>query len=267
MVPPGKHLVSPRRERIFDVPLAVLLTAAALGFVHLIIAPLTEAEWREVLYIFAFIPARYDWSVLTVEPWWIGWGAAVWTFVTYAFIHGNLGHLFFNLVWLLAFGTPVARRFGSLRFAIFFVLTAFAGAGVHLAVHFDENLPVIGASAAISGAMAAAMRFVFQRGGPLATLRGGDTATYRVPAVPLSRLLRDPRVLAFLLVWLGLNLLFGKMSTAMPGMGQSIAWEAHIGGFLAGLFGFSAFDPVRPSTETHQHATDESEFISENDKP
>ena len=108
---------------------------------------------------------------------------------------------------------------------------------MHLVTHFGELLPMIGASAAISGTMAAAMRFAFQRGGPLGLWRDRDEA-YRVPAAPLAASLRDPRVLAFLLVWFGVNLLFGFVSLGMPGVEQAVAWQAHIGGFLAGLFGF-----------------------------
>jgi membrane associated rhomboid family serine protease len=254
------------RERIFNVPAAVLLTAAAICLVHAVFTlVLTNEQTNEALLVFAFIPARYDFSVLTSEPWWIGWGPAVWTFVTYAFIHGDLNHLFFNLIWLLAFGTPVARRFGSLRFVMLFLVTAVAGAAAHLAIHFGDNSPVIGASAAISGSMAAAMRFAFQRGGPLGALRGGDAQAYQVPAVPLSKILRDPRVLAFLVVWFGLNLLFGMGTIAMPGMEQNIAWEAHIGGFLAGLIGFSAFDPARAPVDGRETTADEMEIISEND--
>jgi membrane associated rhomboid family serine protease len=233
---------------MFNVPIVVLATVALLGFVHAVcVLILTQDETTEFLLIFSFIPARYDWAVLASEPWTRGWGAAVWTFVTYAFIHADLNHLFFNAVWLLAFGTPVARRFGSLRFAAFFATTAAAGAAVHLATHFGELLPMIGASASISGAMAAAMRFVFQRGGPLGLLRNRDEAAYHVPAAPLGAMLRDPRVLAFLLVWFGVNILFGMGTIAMPGMQQSVAWEAHIGGFLAGLLAFPIFDPVRHS--------------------
>jgi membrane associated rhomboid family serine protease len=128
---------------------------------------------------------------------------------------------------------------------------------------------MIGASAAISGAMAAAMRFAFQRGGPLGALGGGDPESYRVPAAPLSKILRDPRVLAFLLVWFGVNLLFGIGTIAMPGVEESVAWEAHIGGFLAGLFGFALFDPVQPHTtdpDISDGAGNQSEIISENDK-
>ena len=240
-------MVAPR-ERIFNVPIVVLAIVALLGVIHgVFVLVLTRQQATEFLLLFSFIPARYDAAVLAAESWARGWGAAVWTFVTYAFIHGDLNHLFFNAIWLLAFGTPVARRFGPWRFTVFFAVTAAAGAAVHLATHFGEMAPMIGASAAVSGAMAAAMRFVFQRGAPLGLLRNRDEEAYRVPPAPLARMLRDPRVMAFLAVWFGVNILFGLGTIAMPGVPQSVAWQAHIGGFLAGLFGFALFDPVRDS--------------------
>jgi membrane associated rhomboid family serine protease len=69
-----------------------------------------------------------------------------------------------------------------------------------------------------------------------------------VPAIPLSGVARDGRVLAFLAVWFGTNILFG-MGTVTIGVepGASVAWQAHIGGFLAGLLLFSWFDPVSRS--------------------
>jgi membrane associated rhomboid family serine protease len=234
----------PRRERMLNVPAAIVALLAVLGLVQLLLMFVLSAEQTtEFLLLFAFIPARYDFSVLSDVAWPGGWAADIWTFVTYALIHADLSHLIFNAVWLLAFGSPVARRFGSLRFMAFMAMTAAAGAAMHLVTHFGELLPMVGASAAISGAMAAATRFVFQRGGPLEMWRDGAEAC-RVPAAPLSVSLRDPRVIAFLLVWFGVNILFGAFSMGMPGVEQSIAWQAHIGGFLAGLLAFAAFDPV-----------------------
>ncbi|MBO0712871.1 MAG: hypothetical protein J2P47_16480, partial [Acetobacteraceae bacterium] len=74
--------MNPPRERIFNVPGAVLMTAAIMCLVHAIfVLVLNESQANEALIMFGFIPARYDFSVLASEPWWIGWGAAVWTFV------------------------------------------------------------------------------------------------------------------------------------------------------------------------------------------
>jgi len=249
--PPREH---PPRERIFNVPVVVISLLAAMGLVHALMAlVLSEDQASDFLVVFAFIPGRYNLKLLS-ELWWVpGWGAAVWTFLTYAFIHGNLMHLGFNGVWLLAFGTPVARRFGPLRFLIFFLASAAVGAAFHLLVHSGERLPMVGASAAISGAMAAAMRFAFQRGGPLGPFRGDSEAAYRVPATPLSVMLREPRLIVFLIVWFGVNLLFGLGIVSLPGEGDMpIAWEAHIGGFLAGLVSFALFDPAQADASSEE---------------
>jgi membrane associated rhomboid family serine protease len=103
---------------------------------------------------------------------------------------------------------------------------------------------MIGASAAISGTMAGAMRFAFQRGGPLTMFRDADDESYRVPALPLRGILRDGRVLLFLVVWFGINFIFGVGSFSTLTGGETVAWQAHVGGFLAGLLLFSWFDPV-----------------------
>ena len=80
----------------------------------------------------------------------------------------------------------------------------------------------------------------------LARSRGSDPD--RIPAAPLAVALRNPRVLTFVGVWFGLNLLFGLGSLSIAGFDNNIAWEAHVGGFLAGLLLFSLFDPVAPQS-------------------
>jgi len=242
---PWNSSVQPSRQPLFNVPVVVLGILAAMCLVHAFLyLVLTPEQQTRFLILFAFIPARYDLEVLATESWAVGWGAAIWTFVTNAFIHINLMHLFFNAIWLLAFGTPVARRFGALRFTIFFAATAAAGSAADLVSHFGEAVPSIGASAAISGTMAASLRFLFQPRGPIDALRQGDEPDYRVPAAPLSAMWRDRRVLAFLAAWFAITLLFGLSTITMPGVTSNIGWQAHIGGFLAGLFGFALFDPV-----------------------
>jgi membrane associated rhomboid family serine protease len=254
-------LEEPRRERMLNVPVVVLGLLAVLVAVYGVVAwTLSPDAVTEFVLWFAFIPARYDPHVTPDLVFPGGFAADLWTFVTYALIHGDFSHLALNGIWLLAFGSPVARRFGPLRFLAFMVVTAIAGAAAHLANHFGELLPMVGASASISGAMAAAIRFAFQRGGPLGLWRDEDEA-YRVPAVPLLTGLRDARVLAFLIAWFGINLLFGVGLFGMPGVDQPIAWEAHIGGFLAGLFGFALFDPVPPAAPPDHHDRDSTPTI------
>jgi membrane associated rhomboid family serine protease len=230
---------------MLNVPGVVTATLLVLGLIHAVLElVLTPRAYVDVLLWFSFIPARYGPEVVMPGlP--RGLGVEIWTFVTYALIHGSLTHLGFNAVWLLAFGSAVARRFGTWRFLLFFAVTAAAGAATHLATHDHERAPMIGASAAISGFMAAAIRFVFQGGAPLGVWSRPESHAYHVPAAPLRVALVDPRILAFLAVWFGVNLLFGLGSLSFAGEDQQVAWEAHIGGFLAGLLLFPLFDPVQ----------------------
>ncbi len=213
---------------------------AVIHGVRLLLSP----DWDFwTLSTFGFVPARYD-RTLLAAPFAGGTGAKVWTFVTYSLLHANFAHIIFNVLWLLPFGSAVARRFGAWRFYLFLAVTAAAGAAAHLVTHEHAAQLMIGASASVSGAMAAAIRFAFVKGSFLSFGRGDADAAARVPALPLSRVLRDPRVLGFLAVWFGVNLIFGLGSIAIGSDGASVAWQAHIGGFVAGLLLFSVFDPI-----------------------
>lgn len=233
-----------RSEPIFNVPPVVIATIVVLLLVHAVrVLALTPDQDDQFLLLFAFIPARYE-AIASFPG---GFGAALWTFLTYGFIHASLIHIGLNLAWLLPFGTAVARRFGAWRYVAFMLVTSAAGALAYLLSQPPEPMaPLIGASAAISGAMAAAMRFAFQQGGPL----WGDADAYDVPARSLLATFTDVRFLLFLAVWFGLNALFG-LGTVSIGVeeGQQVAWQAHIGGFLAGLILFKLFDPVVPRGE------------------
>jgi membrane associated rhomboid family serine protease len=240
-------------EPIFNVPSVVIATVAVLVGVHLFrMFVLSASQDEHLLLTFAFIPARYSTDPLVSGSFPGGFGADLWSFFTYAFLHASLLHIGLNLAWLIPFGTAIARRFGAWRYVAFMLVTAAAGALAQFIGTPQANVPMIGASAAIAGAMAAAMRFIFQEHGPLETWRdgAGDDAAYRVPAMPLLATLRDFRVILFLVVWMGLNLLFGLGGLSFgTEPGQQIAWQAHVGGFLAGLVLFTAFDPVVPRRE------------------
>ena len=242
--------VTPSREPIFNVPAVLLAVLALLVLVHLFRLFALPADFEvEFLVLFSFIPVRYDHSLVLGGALPGGLAAEIWTFFTYALIHADFAHLGFNAIWLLAFGTPVARRFSALRFLALLAVTAAAGALAHLITHAGEIMPMVGASASVSGAMAASMRFAFQRGGPLWS-RGNDPQSYLRQALPLRDMLRERRVLIFIAVWFAFNFLFGIGSLSVTGETQSVAWQAHVGGFLAGLFLFDLFDPVprAPST-------------------
>jgi membrane associated rhomboid family serine protease len=233
---------SPPREPLLTLPGALTAYVLLLAIVHLrVLLPDDLENWT--VEVFGFIPKRYD-ATLLADSFPGGEGAKVWTFVTYSLLHANISHIGFNVLWLLPFGSALARRFGAWRFFVFMAVTAAAGALAHLVTHEHALAPMIGASASVSGTMAAAIRFAFVRGSFLSFSRGDADAAAMVPAQPLRQALRDPRVLAFLAIWFGVNIVFGVASIAIGADGASIAWQAHIGGFVAGLLLFSLFDPV-----------------------
>lgn len=237
-----------RRQPALNLPPVIIALSAILIAVHVLRQFLSQEADLKVLLWAAFLPARYSHVPVLNGLLPGGLPADIWTFVSYAFLHGDAIHLAVNLIWFLAFGSAVAWRFGALRFLAFSAVTAAAGAAAHLYFFYGDVAPLVGASAAISGAMAAAVRFAFEAGGPLGPWRNSGPEAFRVPASPLTRSLRNPQVLVFLGVWFGLNLLFG-LTNAMTNLSEgSVAWQAHIGGFLAGLLLFPLFDPVgRPT--------------------
>lgn len=237
-----------RRQPALNLPPVIIALSATLIAVHVLRQFLSQEADLKVLLWAAFLPARYSHVPVLNGLLPGGLPADIWTFVTYAFLHGDAIHLAVNLIWFLAFGSAVAWRFGTLRFLLFSAVTAAAGAALHLYFFRGDVAPLVGASAAISGAMAAAVRFAFEAGGPLGPWRNSGPEAFRVPASPLSRSLRNPQVLVFLGVWFGMNLLFG-LTSAMTNLSEgTVAWQAHIGGFVAGLLLFPLFDPVRRPT-------------------
>ncbi|MCX5496930.1 rhomboid family intramembrane serine protease [Kaistia dalseonensis] len=232
------------REPVFNLPPVIIATLAVLALVHAVRTYLLTSDqdgW--VLVTFAFIPIRITAPQMVGLDWPGGLAGSVWSFVTYAFLHGDWMHYGVNALWLAAFGTPLARRFGWLRFTLFSLAGAAAGAAAHLLLAPHSVVPLVGASAAISAQMAASARFAFSPGARL----GGGLARYDAdfrPALSIMEMVRDRRVVTFLAVWFVFNLLFGLIFVP-PGVetGQ-IAWESHIGGFLAGLLLFPLFDPV-----------------------
>ncbi|TIW39428.1 MAG: rhomboid family intramembrane serine protease, partial [Mesorhizobium sp.] len=110
----------PRREPVFNLPSVVLAVIGICIAVHLVrVYLLTDDQDFALLVRAAFIPIRYSGR----------YDLEVYAFTspfTYAFLHGGWAHLLINMVWLAAFGSPLANRFGALRFALFFAVTGLA---------------------------------------------------------------------------------------------------------------------------------------------
>jgi len=77
------------------------------------------------------------------------------TLVTYMFLHADILHLFGNMIFLFVFGDDIEEAMGSLRFVVFYLACGIVGALFYLASTPQSSIPLIGASGACSGVIAA----------------------------------------------------------------------------------------------------------------
>lgn len=222
----------PRREPAFNLPAPLVVMSAVLILIHLVrVYVLSPEQDAELIFNFAFLPARYSHPLADQGLAWL------WSPVTYSLLHGGFEHLIFNLFWMVAFGAPVVRRIGTLRFVLFWLLSAVGAIALHLAMHWNDMSVVIGASGVVSGLMGAAARFVFSPSG-----RVSRQFAHLNRRLSIGEALSNRSVLVFTGIWFITNLVVGVASLFAVG-GAPIAWEAHVGGFLFGFLLFGLFDP------------------------
>ena len=225
--PPEEARPAPR-EPVFNLPAVVLAFLAVCVGLHLVrMYLLTEEQDFALIVYFSFIPLRYSGGYALdafafVSPW------------SYSLLHGGFAHLAVNMVWLAAFGSPLANRIGAARFVAFWLFTSLAAVALHYVLHVGEAAPLVGASGAISGMMGAAARFGFR----IDRRQGKAAFAGRILSIPA--VFRSRTAVTFLAVWMVVNLVTGLGFGAVGG--ARIAWEAHIGGFLAGFLLVRPFD-------------------------
>ncbi|WEZ83672.1 rhomboid family intramembrane serine protease [Rhizobium sp. 32-5/1] len=232
-VGPAEVAVTPPvREPAFNLPgglVVILFVLVAIHALRTYILPVALDE--EVIFNFAFLPARYDHPLAEQSLAWL------WSPVTYSLLHGSWEHVVFNGFWMVAFGAPVVRRIGLPRLALFWCLSAAAAVALHVAFHWGEMTVVVGASGVVAGLMGAAARFVFSPSG-----RISRQFAHLNRRLSIGEALSNRSVLMFSGIWFLINVLIGLGLFAVGGEG-AVAWEAHIGGFLFGFLLFGFFDP------------------------
>lgn len=229
-LPPRGNWAPAKPPPAFNVPPVVAAVIAVLVAVHAGLWVLGQ-DWQVwSIYALSLIPARFTIPGYPMLP-----GSQYWTLASYMLLHGNWMHLAFNCLWLLVFGTPVARYFGSAKFLVVSLVSGIIGGLCSLALHWGQEIIIVGASGAVMGLMAAAIPLMY---GERLPHGGWRPATFR-------ELLVNRRALVFTGVVLAITLFSG--GTGWTGNSvladSSIAWEAHIGGFVGGLLAFYVLAP------------------------
>jgi membrane associated rhomboid family serine protease len=222
---PLRDDVPTRTLPLITVALIGANIAAFLYQVSLQLGPEPEAlrAAREFVFEFGVIPCRLIGTCPTpaAAP------HPVATVFTSMFLHGGLFHVGGNMLYLWIFGNNVEDTLGHGRFLGFYLLCGVGAAVAQTLVSPDSNVPMIGASGAVSGVLGAYL-LVFPHARVLTLITFGFFIRFiYIPAVI---------VLGF---WIVVQFVNGLImwSTAMAGRdtGAGVAWFAHIGGFAAGL--------------------------------
>ncbi len=199
-------------------PYVTLSLIAACGLVFLWQQTLDAASERRVVVALGAIPAVLLTNArLPADLTWVPRFASP---ITSMFLHGGWMHLFGNMLYLWIFGDNVEDALGHVRYLIFYFACGAAAILAQALANPASPYPIIGASAAISGVLGAYL-MLYPRAKVLTlVLLPFFFTTLRLPAMLL------------LLLWFAAQLL---SDLALGHGGSSIAFRAHIGGFLAGM--------------------------------
>lgn len=126
------------------------------------------------------------------------------------FLHGGLGHLLSNMWFLWIFGNNVEEAYGTGGYLLLYLVTGFVATAAFVIPNSEATVPLIGASGAIAGVLGAYLVLF---------------PTHRVVTFFFFLFVHIPAG-AYLALWFFLQFAYQE-----PG----VAWEAHVGGFIAGV--------------------------------
>lgn len=197
--------------RVIKTPWGTYTIVAANILVHFLVSWHTNLIIPDrVAHTFGFNPASF------------GNFSAIPTLVTSMFLHGDLLHLFGNMVFLFVFGRQVENQLERINFLAFYLTAGITAALAHMLMEPDSSVPLIGASGAISGVLGA---FFVCNPNARITLVLDPALIYF-----LRRLMIRLPAWVCLPVWF-----FLQISLGLKPHSSNVAFWAHVGGFLAGV--------------------------------
>jgi len=179
---------------------------------------------NEYLHLYGLIPAKYSNQYYFYNA---GLIEKSIPFFTFMFLHGGFWHILANLWSLYIFGDNIEDYLGHKKYLLFYLLCGIISGITHIIFNLDSTIPVIGASGAIAGIMGAYL-ILYPRA-KILTLFPIIFIPFQAPAY------------IFFGIWFAYQFINATFSR---GVVSSIAWWAHIGGFLAGIFILKAFKVV-----------------------
>ncbi|MGB0371619.1 MAG: rhomboid family intramembrane serine protease [Opitutales bacterium] len=198
-------------------PLAIIFAVCILAFLVDLVAFAQDIWISQNLLM---VPHKISgaWENLLAGN--LGWGSLspLSTLVSYAFFHADFGHIFWNLLFIWIFGSLVLRELGAVWFFICYFLAAIAGGLAQTLLDPQSTIPTLGASGALMG---------------LEGIYFGMAMRWRLPnpdVWPIAEPIPQER----LMILAGFGILMDI--SGVIGQSGNIAYGAHIGGFICGMF-------------------------------
>ena len=208
---------------------SVTIGIIVLNIVVFILQVLSSGDGQRIVFAYGAIPHNIV-SLESTQP-----IHPFLTIVTSMFMHGGLFHIFGNMLYLWIFGNNIEDRIGHFRFIIFYFFCGIIAAFSHTLAAADSNVPMIGASGAVSGVLGAyLLLFPYARVHTVIFL-GFFVQTVQIPALI---------VIGF---WAIIQIVNGLITQGLLNQG-GVAWFAHVGGFIAGLVTIKLWLPRRSNT-------------------
>ncbi len=173
---------------------------------------------QQIVYALGAIPAvLLQDARLAPELTWVPASATVFTSM---FLHGGWMHLISNMLYLWIFGNNIEDAMGHVRYVLFYLICGIVAVYTHAIPNAASEIPMIGASGAISGVLGAYLLLY-----PHAKILVG---------IPLGFILHTMQLSAMwvLGLWFGMQIISSLITP--PGQ-AGVAFGAHIGGFVAGM--------------------------------
>lgn len=177
---------------------------------------LNHLELTQIFYTGGVIPSNF---FAVIEKG--NYLAGIIPLITATFIHGGWLHIISNMLFLWVFGDNIEDRIGHFKYLIFYLLVGITGNMVQIAANPGSNVPIIGASGAVAGILGA-YYISFPRSRILAL----------IPIFYFFTFL-EVKASIFIIFWFLLQIVNGLFT--LGAVGNSVAWWAHIGGFLGGF--------------------------------
>jgi membrane associated rhomboid family serine protease len=179
-----------------------------------------------VIFVYSFIMGPRSIQVFMFQyglvPQRLMQGETYYTLATSMFLHGSIGHLVTNMLFLRIFGNNLEDHLGHVRYLFFYVLCGVGGSALQIIFNPGSSVPMLGASGAIAGLMGGYLLLFPNNKIDVLFLIGFLPLTVTLPAATM------------VIYWILAQFLGGVGQLATSGQG-GVAYLAHIGGFLSGI--------------------------------